>query len=54
MTAAHLKSGSVSGYSLAFAVPLAAFFVLFFLVPLLLLVIISFYNDAQLSSVGVA
>lgn len=43
---------SVSGYSLAFATPLAAYFVLFFLAPLLLLVLISFYADPQFSSIG--
>lgn len=54
MSAAAVKLPSVSGYSLAFATPLAAFFLLFFLVPLLLLVLISFYNDTGLSSMGAA
>ena len=44
---------SVSGYSLAFATPLATWFLLFFVAPLVLLVIISFYADAQLSHFGV-
>ncbi len=43
---------SVSGYSLAFATPLATYFVLFFLAPLVLLVVISFYTDPQLSGFG--
>jgi putative spermidine/putrescine transport system permease protein len=43
---------SVSGYSLAFATPLATYFVLFFLAPLVLLVVISFYSDPQLSGFG--
>lgn len=54
MSAAAVKLPSVSGYSLAFATPLAAFFLLFFLVPLLLLVLISFYNDTALTSMGAA
>lgn len=53
MSATNAKQGPVSSYSLALATPLAAFFVLFFLVPLILLVVISFYNDTQLSSMGV-
>ena len=52
--AAIAQQPSVSGYSLALATPLAAFFVLFFLVPLLWLVLVSFYNDTQLSSMGLA
>jgi putative spermidine/putrescine transport system permease protein len=43
---------SVSGYSLVFATPLATYFVLFFLAPLVLLVLISFYADTQLSHFG--
>jgi putative spermidine/putrescine transport system permease protein len=46
------STASVSGYSLAFAAPLATYFVLFFLAPLVLLVIISFYADPQLSHFG--
>lgn len=42
----------VSGYSLGFAWPLAAFFLVFFVAPLLLLVLISLYADAQLSRFG--
>ncbi|MGJ7520185.1 ABC transporter permease [Variovorax sp. LT1P1] len=52
MTAAVLKGPPVTGYSLAFATPLAAFFVLFFLAPLLLLVVISFYATPELKSFG--
>lgn len=52
MTAAALKGPPVTGYSLAFATPLAAFFVLFFLAPLLLLVVISFYATPELQSFG--
>ncbi|WP_088287466.1 ABC transporter permease [Ideonella sp. A 288] len=43
---------SVSGYSLAFASPLAAYFLLFFAAPLVVLVFISFYTDPQLSGMG--
>lgn len=43
---------SVSGYSLAFATPLAAYFLLFFLAPLAVLILISFYADTQLSHFG--
>jgi putative spermidine/putrescine transport system permease protein len=42
----------VSGYSLGFATPLAAFFVVFFVAPLLLLLVISLYTDPQLKSFG--
>jgi putative spermidine/putrescine transport system permease protein len=52
MTAAVLKGPPVTGYSLAFATPLAGFFVLFFLAPLLLLVVISFYATPELKSFG--
>ena len=52
MTAAVLKGPPVTGYSLAFATPLAGFFVLFFLAPLLLLVVISFYATPELQSFG--
>jgi putative spermidine/putrescine transport system permease protein len=43
---------SVSGYSLVFASPLAAYFLLFFAAPLVVLVFISFYTDPQLSGFG--
>ncbi len=52
MTTAAIKGPPVTGYSLAFATPLAAFFVLFFLAPLLLLVVISFYATPELKSFG--
>ncbi len=42
----------VAGYSLGFAWPLAAFFLVFFVAPLLLLVLISVYADPQLSRFG--
>ena len=45
-------SAPVAGYSLAFAWPLAAFYLLFFLAPLMLLVLISLYADPQLSRFG--
>jgi putative spermidine/putrescine transport system permease protein len=47
-----MKSAAVSSYSLAFATPLASWFLLFFLAPLVLLVVISFYTDTQLASFG--
>ncbi len=52
MTTATIKGPPVTGYSLAFATPLAAFFVLFFLAPLLLLVVISFYATPERKSFG--
>ncbi len=53
MPGATMKSvPSVSGYSLAFAMPLAGYFLLFFAAPLLVLVFISFYTDPQLSGMG--
>ncbi len=50
--AASIKGPPVTGYSLVFATPLAAFFVAFFLAPLLLLIIISFYATPELKSFG--
>ncbi|CAN5385500.1 ABC transporter permease [soil metagenome] len=47
------KPVEVAGYGIGFATPLAAFFVLFFVAPLLLLVVISFYADQQLSHFGI-
>lgn len=41
-----------SGYSLGFASPLAAYFVLFFVAPLAVLVWISFYDDTTLTAMG--
>ena len=46
------RAAPVSGYSLVFASPLATYFLLFFLAPLVLLVIISFYADPQFSHLG--
>ncbi len=52
MTAATAKLPSATGYSLAFATPLAAFFVLFFVAPLLLLCVVSFYTSPELKGFG--
>ena len=52
MTTAAIKGPPVTGYSLAFASPLSAFFVLFFLAPLLLLIVISFYATPDLTAFG--
>lgn len=52
MSAATLKGPPPTGYSLALSTPLAAFFVVFFLAPLLLLVLISAYADPQFSRFG--
>ena len=52
MSTKTLASEPIAAYSLAFATPLSAFFGLFFLAPLVLLIVISFYSDAQLSSFG--
>jgi putative spermidine/putrescine transport system permease protein len=53
MSTAAIKGPPVTGYSLAFASPLSAFFVLFFLAPLLLLIVISFYATPELTSFGI-
>ncbi|HEX9841895.1 MAG TPA: ABC transporter permease, partial [bacterium] len=45
-------TASPSGYSLGFASPLAAYFVLFFVAPLAVLVWISFYADPTLTGMG--
>lgn len=53
MTAATLRRPlPPTGYGLAFATPLAAFFVIFFIAPLLLLVLVSAYADAEFSRFG--
>lgn len=52
MSTTSLKGPPVTGYSLAFATPLAAFFALFFLAPLLLLLVISFYTTSDLKAFG--
>ena len=52
MSTAAIKGPPVTGYSLAFASPLGAFFVLFFLAPLLLLIVISFYATPDLTAFG--
>lgn len=41
-----------TGYDLKLALPLAAFFVVFFIAPLLLLVVVSFFADPEMRSVG--
>ncbi|MFC5519941.1 ABC transporter permease [Polaromonas jejuensis] len=52
MSTSAMKGPPVTGHGLAFATPLAAFFVLFFLAPLLLLIVISFYATPELKSFG--
>ena len=52
MSAAVFKGPPPTGYSLGLSTPLAAFFVVFFLAPLLLLALISAYADPQLSRFG--
>ncbi|HUD34346.1 MAG TPA: ABC transporter permease [Variovorax sp.] len=52
MSTAAIQGPPVTGYSLAFASPLSAFFVLFFLAPLLLLIVISFYATPDLTAFG--
>lgn len=52
MNTSAFKGPPVTGYSLAFATPLATFFVLFFLAPLLLLILISFYTTPEMQSLG--
>lgn len=47
-----MKEQPVTGYSLAFSTPLAGFFGLFFLAPLLLLIVISLYATPELKSFG--
>ena len=44
----------VTVYGLRFAMPLAAFFVVFFLTPLMLLLFISLHNDTSLTEFGLA
>jgi putative spermidine/putrescine transport system permease protein len=46
------NAASVSSHSLALAMPLTAYFLLFFLAPLAVLILISFYADPQLSHMG--
>lgn len=51
--AAPAPSGPVeAGYDLKLALPLAAFFLVFFLAPLALLVVMSFYTDPSLKGFG--
>jgi putative spermidine/putrescine transport system permease protein len=45
-------SSPVSGYDLKLAIPLAGFFALFFLAPLALLVLISFFADVEMTRFG--
>jgi putative spermidine/putrescine transport system permease protein len=52
MNSSVMKGPPITGYSLAFSTPLATFFVLFFLAPLLLLILISFYTTPEMQSFG--
>jgi putative spermidine/putrescine transport system permease protein len=45
---------SVTEYDLRLALPLAGFFLLFFVAPLLLLVLVSFYADVDMTRFGMA
>src|SRR6266700_4018259 len=53
-TAAPQTLRSVTAYELKLAWPLGAFFLLFFLAPLLLLLFISFYADTAMTNFGLA
>ncbi len=48
------RNHDVTVYSLRYGLPLAAFFVLFFITPLLLLVLVSLHDDTVVSVWGVA
>ncbi|MBD8593112.1 ABC transporter permease [Pseudomonas sp. CFBP 8758] len=48
------RNHDVTVYSLRYGLPLAAFFVLFFITPLLLLVLVSLHDDTAVSVWGVA
>ncbi len=47
-----MSNASVTRYDLRLALPLAGFFLLFFIAPLLLLTLISFYTDPQMTRFG--
>lgn len=49
-----MRSASVITYDLTLALPLAGFFALFFVAPLAILVLVSFYTDTTLSQFGLA
>lgn len=49
-----MRSASVITYDLKLALPLAGFFALFFVAPLAILVLVSFYTDTTLSQFGLA
>src|ERR1043166_7561245 len=51
-TAAPQNLPAVTAYELKLAWPLGAFFLLFFLAPLVLLLFISFYADTAMTSFG--
>ena len=47
-----MRSAPVTTYDLKLALPLAGFFVLFFIAPLLILILVSFYTDTSLTQFG--
>jgi putative spermidine/putrescine transport system permease protein len=49
---AAAATSPVSGYDLKLAIPLAGFFALFFLAPLALLILISFFADVEMTRFG--
>jgi len=49
-----MRSAPVTAYDLKLALPLAGFFALFFVAPLLILILVSFYTDTSLTQFGLA
>ena len=49
-----MRSAPVTTYDLKLALPLAGFFALFFVAPLLILILVSFYTDTSLTQFGLA
>lgn len=47
-----MRSAPVTAYDLKLALPLAGFFALFFVAPLLILILVSFYTDTSLTQFG--
>ncbi|MBX9618353.1 MAG: ABC transporter permease [Hyphomicrobiales bacterium] len=47
-----MRSAPVTTYDLKLALPLAGFFALFFVAPLLILILVSFYTDTSLTQFG--
>ena len=47
-----MRSAAVTTYDLKLALPLAGFFALFFVAPLLILILVSFYTDTNLAQFG--